>query len=185
MNGERLKIPPQDTDHHRNSLHAPVVLVEYGDFECHRCGAAEPVLDRIVTEYESNLCLVYRHFPLRNLHPHAQLAALAAEAAARQDSFWRMHHLLFQSQDSLSHENILILAGALELDLEKFRGDMKRGDLLARVQEDFRGGVRSGVTETPGIFINGIPFNEDVEYGALTAAIEDILGHERSLYPPL
>lgn len=155
----KLKTPPTTLDHHRGPLTAPVFLVEYGDFECPYCGAAYPVFERLIAEFKNDLCFVYRHFPLKNIHPHSELAARAAEAADQQKQFWPMHHLLFENQGALSSENILKMAEFLNLDLDRFHTDLRRDDLLQRLRADFNNGIRSGVNGTPTVYINDFRFN--------------------------
>jgi protein-disulfide isomerase len=153
--GTQLTAPVSARDHHLGPLAAPVTLVEYGDYECPYCGAAHPVVTEVKRRLGDQLCLVYRHFPLTRVHPHAQLAAEAAEAAGAQGRFWPMHDMLFEHQDALDERSLLAYAAALGLDVNRFAGDLSSGAHVPRVREDFASGVRSGVNGTPTFFING------------------------------
>ena len=179
-----LKVPPVKSDHFIGQLGSPVVLIEYGDFQCPHCAAAAPSLEQIVEEFNSSICYIYRHFPLREIHPMAEFAALASEAADQQGEFWGMHHLLFENQIELSPENILRFAHHLKLDLDEFKKDLKRPDLLERINEDFMGGIRSGVNGTPTLFMNVYRFDFPPRYEFLKPAIQQVLangGHEMIL----
>ena len=156
-----LTVPVNERDHLAGSLDAPVLLVEYGDFECPHCGRAYPIVEAARRQLGREMAFVYRHFPLAEAHPHAVLAAEASEAAGAQRKFWPMHHMLFEHQDALGRDDILAYARALDLDLTRFARDLVDEPYLTKVREDFRGGVRSGVNGTPTFFINGIRFDGD------------------------
>lgn len=158
----RLQVPPTSNDHHLGDLTAPLVLVEYGDFECPFCAQAYPVFEQLIKDF-AGVCFIYRHFPLKQIHPHADLAARAAEAADEQGQFWQMHHLLFENFDRLSTTAIVEFANSLNLSLEQFSKDWKREDLAERVHRDFVGGVKSGVNGTPCVFVNGERFDRPIE----------------------
>jgi protein-disulfide isomerase len=135
-------------------VESPVTLVEYGDFECPYCGQAEPVVRELLADF-GDVTYVWRHLPLRDVHPHAQLAAEGAEAAAAQDSFWPMHDLLLDHQGALKSHDLLGYARELELDLERFAKDLTRHTGAARIEEDVDSADLSGVSGTPTFFING------------------------------
>ena len=156
---EQLVVPLTKRDHVAGSLDAPVVLVEYGDFECPHCGRAYPIVKTAQRHLGNDLALVYRHFPLAEIHPHAKLAAEAAESAGAQGKFWEMHAQLFEHQDELDREDLLAYARTLDLDIERFSHELVNGVHTKRVRDDFRGGVRSGVNGTPTFFINGARFD--------------------------
>jgi len=143
-----------ERDHIRGPEEAPVTLVEYGDFECPYCGQAEPVVRELLADF-GDLRYVWRHLPLNDVHPRAQLAAEAAEAAAEQDAFWEMHDLLFQHQDALRPSDLIGYAERLELDTERFTGDLDKHAGAARVAEDVDTADLSGVSGTPTFFVNG------------------------------
>ena len=154
-------VPISEQDHVNGSVHAPVVLVEYGDFECPHCGRAYPIVKAAQRSLGDKLALVYRHFPLSEVHPHATQAAEAAEAAGAQRKFWEMHAMLFEHQDALDEQDLLGYAEALGLRMRHFTTDLMNDVYLPKVQNDFRGGVRSGVNGTPTFFINGVRFDGD------------------------
>jgi len=159
MSTNELVVPVSDRDHVAGSLDAPVILVEYGDFECPHCGRAYPIVKRVQRTLGNQLALVYRHFPLAESHPHALLAAEAAEAAGAQGKFWGMHEMLFTHQNALEQEDLLDYAHSLGLDLPRFGKELTQGVYTKRVRDDFRGGVRSGVNGTPTFFINGARYD--------------------------
>jgi protein-disulfide isomerase len=143
-----------ERDHIRGPLDAPVTLVEYGDFECPYCGRAEPVVRELLREV-GDVRYVWRHLPLNDVHPHAQMAAEAAEAAANQDAFWEMHDLLFDHQDALEPDDLMSYAGQLGLDAERFMDDLSNRAGVARLADDVDSADLSGVSGTPTFFVNG------------------------------
>jgi protein-disulfide isomerase len=142
-------------DHIRGPAAAPVTLVEYGDYECPYCAAAHGIVGAIQASMAAELRFVFRHFPMTTVHPHAQPAAEAAEAAGAQGQFWPMHDLLFEHQEQLDAAYLLAYAKALGLDVARFSGDLVTHMHAPRVREDFMSGVRSGVNGTPTFYING------------------------------
>jgi protein-disulfide isomerase len=142
-------------DHVWGPRTAPVTLVEYGDFECPYCGQAYPVVKELEARMGERLRVVFRHFPLTEVHPHAEHAAEAAEAAGAQRRFWPMHDLLYERQDALEDADLIAYGSELGLDLDRFQVELAQGVHRARVREDFMSGVRSGVNGTPTFFING------------------------------
>ena len=171
----KLKPPVSDQDHVKGDLHAPVVLVEYGDFQCPHCGAAFPIVEQIVKEYKDKMAFVFRHFPLAEAHPYAQAAAVASEAAANQGKFWQMHALIFENQHLLGPGMLLQLANALKLDMKKFEHDFKDPKLFKKVEDQFESGIISGVNGTPSFYINGIKYNDSYDYDLLTRAIDEAI----------
>lgn len=147
-----------ERDHATGPEDAPVTLVEYGDYECPYCGMAYTVVKSAQRELGEQLRFVFRNFPLAEAHPHARLAAQAAEAAAAQGKFWEMHDALFQHQDALEAEDLAGYAKSLGLDMAQFARDLEDAKYTKRVRDDFRSGVRSGVNGTPTFFINGSRF---------------------------
>jgi Na+/H+ antiporter NhaA len=144
-----------ERDHIRGPSQAPVTLVEYGDFECPYCGMAEPVLRKLLADFGDELRFVFRNLPLSDVHPRAQLAAEAAEAAGAQGKFWEMHDLLFQHQDALAPQDLVRYAEELGLDVERFRDDLRRRAYAPRIAEDVAGADESSVAGTPTFFVNG------------------------------
>jgi protein-disulfide isomerase len=157
-------------DHIRGSFDAAVIVVEYGDYECPYCGEAHQVLQNLLAQAGDALALVFRNFPLTTVHPHAQLAAEAAEAAGAQGRFWEYHDVLFQNQPALDADSLLEYADALGLDMDAFARDLTERRFADRVREDFLNGVRSGVNGTPTFFINGV--RHDGGLNALRDAFE-------------
>jgi Na+/H+ antiporter NhaA/protein-disulfide isomerase len=157
-------------DHVRGPADSPVTLVEYGDFECPYCGQAEPVVRELLANY-GDVRYVWRHLPLSDVHPHAQLAAEAAEAAAAQGAFWPMRDLLFQHQDALTARDLLEYAARLGLDVERFRDDLRQHAGAARVAEDVDSADLSGVAGTPTFFINGRRHHGAYDIDTLSGAV--------------
>jgi protein-disulfide isomerase len=169
----KLKPAVNAGDHHIGNTNAVVILVEFGDFECPHCGRAHPLVQRLLKEMGANIYFVFRHFPLQESHPHAYMAATAAEAAGKQDKFWEMHDLIFEHQQQLSPETLARLAEKLHLDLEKFADDWKSESVEGKVEKDFESGVRSGVNGTPTFFLNGQPvYMFDGTYESLAEAVQ-------------
>jgi protein-disulfide isomerase len=148
-----LDVDPE-RDHIRGPEDAPVTLVEYGDFECPYCGRAEPVVRGLLQEF-GDVVYVWRHLPLSDVHPRAQLAAEAAEAAAAQGAFWEMHDQLLWHQDALEPGDLVRHAEQIGLDVERFENDLATHVGAARVADDVDSADLSGVTGTPTFFING------------------------------
>jgi protein-disulfide isomerase len=155
MSDGALTPPVTARDHVTGPDDAPVTLVEYGDYECPYCGMAYPMVKRAQQELKGQLRFVYRNFPLAELHPHARLAAQAAEAAAAQGKFWEMHDMIFEHQDALERQDLIGYAKTLGLDIPQFESDLEAGTYAKKVRDDFRNGVRSGVNGTPTFFVNG------------------------------
>lgn len=170
----RLRVPVSERDHVRGSpSDAALVLVEYGDYECPYCAAAQPTVESLGAVLGDQLCTVFRHFPLSQIHPHAVRAAEAAEAAGAQGAFWPMHELLFERQAMLDDASLVGYADELALDLERFASDLRTGVHEPRVREDFMGGVRSGVNGTPTFFINGTRYDGSYDAQSMLAALEE------------
>lgn len=167
-----MTLPVSERDHIRGPKHAPLTLVEYGDYECPSCGEAYPIVKRLQKKLGNDLSFVFRNFPLTEIHPHALAAARAAEAAALQGKFWEMHDLLFEHQDALTNDDLLDYGDNLELEMERFERDFGSDEISNRLQEEFRSGIRSGVNGTPTFFINGVRHDGSYAYNALLAALE-------------
>jgi protein-disulfide isomerase len=159
-----------ERDHIRGPEQAAVTLVEYGDFECPYCGRAEPVVRELLASF-GDLRYVWRHLPLSDVHAQAQLAAEAAEAAAEQGAFWAMHDLLLARQDALRAVDLVRYAAELELDVDRFRSDLRRHGGAARIAEDVDSAGLSGVSGTPTFFLNGIRQYGAYDVASLTAAV--------------
>jgi protein-disulfide isomerase len=166
-----LAVPVSEHDHAQGPPDAPLVLVEYGDFQCPHCALLHPRVAEIAHELRDSLRWVFRHFPLSDVHPQGPRAAEAAEAAASQGRFWEMAALLFARQDRLDDESLLHWAKKAHLDTRRFRKELTSGVHAPRVRSDYLGGVRSGVKGTPTLFINGEPYEGMLEFDALVAAL--------------
>src|SRR5450756_1871885 len=143
-----------DRDHVRGPSEAPITLVEYADFECPYCGQAEAIVRELLADF-GDIRYVWRHLPLRDVHPHAQFAAEAAEAAAIQGAFWGMHDLLLDHQGALLTSDLVDYAERLGLDVERFTQDLRRGAGVVRVADDVESADLSGASGTPTFFLNG------------------------------
>ena len=159
----------EDRDHVRGPADASVTLVEYGDFQCPYCGQAEPVVRQLLGD--ADLRFVWRHLPLSDVHPQAQLAAEAAEAAAAQGSFWEMHDLLLDHQDKIKIMDLVRYAEQIGLDTERFHDDLIGHGYADRVAEDLDSADESGVSGTPTFFINGRRHYGAYDVATLTGAI--------------
>jgi protein-disulfide isomerase len=163
------------SDHWAGAAHAKVLLLEYGDYECASCSAAEPLTEHLVKTFGAHLRFVYRHFPLGE-HPHAERAAEAAEAAAAQDKFWLMHHLLFTHWEHLAPDDLKRYAQMAGLDMPRFNVAMAERTYRARVQEHRDSGEAIGLHGLPTFFVDGarvdVSFGPDHLERAVRAALE-------------
>jgi protein-disulfide isomerase len=159
-----------DRDHVRGPSEARITLVEYADFECPFCGQAEPIVRELLADF-GDIRYVWRHLPLRDVHPQAQLAAEAAEAAARQGAFWAMHDFLLAHQDSMATADLMRYAEQLSLNVERFAIDLNRHAGAPRVAADVDSADLSGVSGTPTFFINGRRHHEAYDIETLATAI--------------
>jgi len=150
-----LAVPVSPLDHVAGSLHAPVVVVEYGDFECPMCQAAEPAVKHLRDMHGAKLAFVFRHYPLEDAHPNALLAAEAAEAAGAQGKFWEMHDLLLAPGRHLSRKHLDEYAARLGLDMARFAAELDDEIYRQRVREHQAGAQASHLRATPGFFVNG------------------------------
>ena len=161
-----------DADHIQGNINAPITLVEYGDYECPHCGAAYPVIKQIQKKLGKQLRFVFRNFPLSNIHPSAEIAAEASEAAAAQGKFWEMHDAIYENQNSLSEEMLFDLAENFGLDMKIFKKDLETKKYKSKVRKDFMSGVKSGVNGTPTLFINGERFDQGYDGTLLLEALK-------------
>ncbi len=158
-----LSVPVSATDHLTGSAHAPVTVVEYGDFECPNCKQAQSALKLLLERFDGRVRFAFRNFPLEDVHPHALAAAEAAECAGGQGKFWSMHDLLFANQTHLKLKDLHGYAERVGVDVARFSAEMDDHVYLQRVREDLKSGVDSGVRGTPTFFVNGRI--EDVSFG--------------------
>jgi protein-disulfide isomerase len=174
-----LAVPVSAHDHVQGNAHAVVTLVEYGDFQCPACGMAYPLVKQLQHRYAGNLRLVFRHFPLSQAHPYAQMAAELAEAAAVEGQFWAMHDWLYENQDHwVRHGGAGLEAGvrALGLDEQALAATLRNPELDTHIRRDFMGGVRSGVNGTPSFYVNGYLYQG--EFDALVHAIGRVIARQ-------
>lgn len=174
INPGTLTPPVGKPDHVEGPADARVTLVEYGDFECPHCGAAHLIVKAVQKAMGDRLRFVFRHFPLTQIHPHAEAAAEASEAAGAQGQFWAMHDLLFENQHALEDDDLLIYASEIGLDVGRFARELASALYAARVREDYLSGLESGVTGTPTLFINNVRHVGAYDADSLIEAIERV-----------
>jgi protein-disulfide isomerase len=167
----RLTVPLGPRDHRIGPTDAPVTLVEYGDYQCPYCRAAHPIVLALIDRMEDQLAFAFRHFPITTIHPFAEIAAEAAEAAGAQGEFWAMHDWIYQNQETIAPDDLRAAARLLGLDGEQFDADLLSHRFAPRVREDFLSGVRSGVNGTPTFFINGIRHDGGWDLESLAEAV--------------
>jgi protein-disulfide isomerase len=175
----QLTPPVQSYDHMRGAEHASVTVVEFGDFECPNCKQAAPAVKLLLERFDERVRFAFRHFPLTEVHPHALMAAQAAEAASAQGKFWPMHDLLFENQTHLNAQHLHSYAERLDMDMTRYTAEMDDEIYLQRVREHMESGRQSGVRATPTFFVNGRV--RDVSFGlrALFDAVEEALRQHR------
>jgi protein-disulfide isomerase len=166
--------PPVDPtrDHIRGPVDAPLTLLEFADFECPFCGHATGMVNDLRGRFGDRLRYVFRHLPLTDVHPHAELAAEASEAAGAQGRFWEYHDILFQHQDELELEDLLGYAGELDLDVERFARELEEGVHSARVSQDVASADASGARATPTFFIGNRRHAGPYDADTLAAELE-------------
>ncbi|MEV5078698.1 Na+/H+ antiporter NhaA [Streptomyces sp. NPDC093064] len=160
-----------ERDHVRGPLDAPVTLVEYGDYECPYCGLAEPVVRELLADFGDDVRYVWRHLPLTDVHPNAQLAAEAAEGAARQGRFWDLHDVLISHQGDLSPKDLLRYAEQIGLDVDRLRRDLRERTGAQRVADDVESADLSAVSGTPTFFVNGRRHHGAYDIATLTTTV--------------
>jgi protein-disulfide isomerase len=165
-----LLVPVTSADHIQGNPNAPVTVAEYGDYECPACGLAFPLVKSVQTHFGENLRFVFRHFPLTQVHPHAESAAETAEFAGAHGRFWEMHDGLYENQAALGLPLYVSLTEAFGLSKAGLVDALQEGIFRPKVRSDFMGGLQSGVNGTPTFFINGKRL--DAPASDLAAAIE-------------
>jgi Na+/H+ antiporter NhaA len=170
-----------DRDHIRGPEDAPVTLVEYGDFECPYCGRAEGAIRELLASFGDEVRYVWRHLPLNDVHPHAQLAAEAAEAASAQGRFWEMHDVLLGHQGALSTSHLSAYAEELGLDGARLLEDLRQRRYEPRVSDDVASADESGVSGTPTFFVNGRRHYGAYDMATLTDTVRAVRGRARLL----
>jgi protein-disulfide isomerase len=152
----RLAAPVNEDDHVLGPATAPVTLVEYGDYQCPYCGMAHPIMKELLRQRPEVVRYIFRHFPLTNIHPYAEVAAETAEAAARRDRFWPMHDWVFDHQDRLDPVHLATGVEEVSLPVDEVIHEVNDHIYLDRIRRDFVSGARSGVNGTPTFYINGV-----------------------------
>lgn len=169
----RLALPVSpERDHIWGPVNAPVTLIEYGDYQCPFCAVAHSVVKAVEAQIGDQMRFVFRHFPMTTVHPDAENAAEAAEAAGAQRRYWAMHDTLYNNYQALEGRQLISYAAALGLDVEQFMADVAAHAYASKVSEDFMSGVRSGVNGTPSFFINGVRHDGSWEFPSLLAAVQ-------------
>jgi protein-disulfide isomerase len=171
-----LFLPPSNQDRLQGMLNASVVLVMYGDYECSQSADVyrliKVIQQQLNTDFGENyLCFIFRHFPQIQIHPHAQHAAEASEAAAAQGQFWQMHDMLFTHSQALGNGYLVEYANNLGLDISRFLHDLSQQVHVDRINKDIESGLQSGVTTAPALFINGIRYRDRWNIEQLMATI--------------
>ncbi|HEY9618850.1 MAG TPA: DsbA family protein [Crinalium sp.] len=174
---QQLVVPPSQQDHYQGELNAPVVLVEYGNYQCSQCGEVHRLIQSIQQDFASvfpegnEICVVFRHFIEHLIHPQAQKAAEAVEAAAAQGQFWQMHNTLFEHQQELGNGYLVEYANHLGLDICQFLQDISQQVHIDRINRDIESGIQSDVKAAPALFINGIRYTDRWNLESLIVAL--------------
>lgn len=176
--GELLKVAEDDWV--KGNKEAKVTLIEYSDFQCPACGAYYPIVKQLNHEIGDKIVFAYRHFPLRQAHPNAELAAQAAEAAGRQGKFWEMHDMLFENQKEWSNqsspkETIGKYAQSLNFDIERFKSDLDSKEVKGKVNNDYQSGIKARVNSTPTFFLNGNKLDNPRNYEEFKDLIQKVI----------
>lgn len=169
-----------EADWVKGNLAAAVTLIEYGDFQCPACASYFPLVKQLSEDFSDNLRIVYRHFPLRSIHPKAQISGQASEAAGLQGKFWEMHDLLYERQtnwvNDKNYEDLFVqYAGELELDIDKFKEDFKSDAVEDKVNGDYLSAKGAGLTGTPTFFLNGERITNPRNYDNFKTLINEAL----------
>lgn len=177
-NGDVANIALSETDHVRGAKDGKVTLVEFGDFQCPACASYEPIVKQVLADNKDTLKLVYRHFPLTQIHRNALSAAIATESAGMQGKFWEMHDILYEKQGEWGNalnarEYYSIYATTIGLDVKKFQAELDNPTLEAKVLAEFKEGVRLGVQGTPSFFLNGKKLEGPLDLAKFNALIKE------------
>lgn len=159
-------------DHIQGSSSAPVVLVEYGDYECSYCGRAYPIVKRLQKKFGDKLTFVFRNYPLVQIHRRALHAAMAAEAAGKQGKYWEMHDILYENQQHLHDDTLVEYADEIGLNTDRFQKEFGSDEATEKIQRDIESGNVAGVQGTPAFYINGRFFDGNWMTSDLEDAIE-------------
>lgn len=174
----QLLVPPTKRDHHQGLLNTSIVLVEYGHYQCPQCREVHQLIQEIQQHFSSGfpeenwISVVFRHFiDEHSAYPQAQKAAEAVEAAAAQGRFWQMHDMLFTHQEALDNGYLVEYANRLDLDICQFLQDLSQHVHIDRINQNIEGGLESGVTTVPALFVNGNRYRDRWNLEQLMAVI--------------
>jgi protein-disulfide isomerase len=167
-------------DHVRGPAAAPVTVLEYGDYECPYCRGAFRDVRELVDRHPAEIRFVFRNFPIQELHPHAEQAAQAAEAAAAQGRFWEMHDVLLQPYSHLDTDSLVTYAEVIGLDIARFRQEVTGRAHTAKIRADMAEGVRNGVNATPKFYVNGLRVDGKVPLEHLVQLVEAAVSAARA-----
>lgn len=167
----KLKKYPNLSDHIIGDLNAPIILVEYGDYECPHCRKSHLWIKRLLKEFNNNICYIFRHFPLTEIHPHAEFASLAAESAAIYNHFWEMHNALFETGKDLSKNEIEKKAFNLGINQDSFIRGINKKESMNHLLKDILSGEENGILSTPAFFINGVKLEGPISFDILKGHI--------------
>lgn len=170
-----LHPPVGSTDHVAGASNPVVTIVEYGDYQCPYCRQAYPVVKQLLADHADQVRLVFRNFPLTDLHPEALNAAVVAEFAAEGGKFWQAHDLLYQHQNRLGRELYTEIVTELGLSLDGLKQTLTDQRLVPAIQQQVDDGIRSGVNGTPCFFVNGTRFDSPQGWTDLPNAVEALL----------
>lgn len=168
--------PITTEDHQIGTNTAPIILVEYGDYQCPTCTKAHGLIKRILDNFGDKICFIFRHFPMSEAHPTAEMAAQAAEFAGKHNLFWEMHDLLYTNQEPITLFRLLDLGKHLNLPLDSLSEAITQKKFSEIIRESFLGGIKSSVNGTPTFFINGKRYNGPI--AALGPYIDSVLSEK-------
>jgi protein-disulfide isomerase len=170
-----LTVPVGPQDHSSGPEDAKLSVVEYGDYQCPYCGQAYPIVKELQKKFGDALRLVFRNFPLSDMHPHAEAAAEVAEALALQGKFWEIHDTLFENQRDLGSEALMHYINEVGADVEQATKDIRSGAPRQRVEADFEGAIRSGANGTPTFFVNGVRYDGSWMFEPFAEYLQELL----------
>jgi protein-disulfide isomerase len=170
----RLSVPVNSDDHRLGPEDAPIIVVEYGDYECPYCGAAYPIVNEILRTFGRTLLFVFRNFPLEQVHPHAEAAAEVAEAVGVVGDFWAIHDTLFENQNALESDDLFRYASKVGVGVDELRRELNGRTPAMRVQRDMEGALRSGVGGTPTFFVNGVRYDGSWDFEPFVAYLQSL-----------
>ncbi len=183
---EQSLAPSVENNWTKGNKNASVILVEYSDLQCPACGFYYPMLKKLSEEFKNEILFIYKHFPLRQIHKNAQIAAQATEAAGMQGKFWEMHGMIFDNQKIWSNQNtqeakqsFILYAKSLNLNLDKFKKDIESEKVINKVNKDYLEGIKLNVNATPTFFLNGNKINNPRSYNEFVKLIEKEISNNK------